>query len=81
MISEAVGQLPLGLRIPPEMLEFDSNQAVAGSSVYDIFQGTFLTQAVAIKKARTFACVKGLVEVCTLFLSMLTFSECGIIAI
>jgi len=62
IISEAVGQLPLSLRIPPEMLEFDGSQAIAGSSIYDIFRGTFLTQAVAIKKARAFACVKGSVE-------------------
>ncbi|KLO10997.1 kinase-like protein [Schizopora paradoxa] len=62
LISEAVGQFPKSLRIPPEYIEFDSNQAIAGSSIYDIYKGTFFTQAVAIKRARSWACVKGSVE-------------------
>jgi len=61
IVSEAVGQLPSGLRIPPVMLVYD-NQAIAGSSIYDIYRGTFLNKPVAIKKARAFACKPGSVE-------------------
>jgi len=62
IISEVVGQLPASLNIPPDLLQFDTTQAVAGSTIYDIYRGTYLTQTVAIKKARAFACVKGSVE-------------------
>jgi len=62
IISDAIGQLPSSLHIPSDLLQFDSTQAVAGSTIYDIYRGTYLTQTVAIKKARAFACVEGSVD-------------------
>ncbi|KLO11001.1 kinase-like protein [Schizopora paradoxa] len=62
IISDAIGKLPTSLRIPPELLVFDTSQAVAGSTIYDICKGTYLTLTVAVKKARAFACVEGSVQ-------------------
>ncbi|KLO10994.1 kinase-like protein [Schizopora paradoxa] len=61
LISGVVGQLPKSLRVPPGMIEF-YRCPVAGSTRSDIYSGTLLTQAVAIKKSKLWELMEGYVE-------------------
>lgn len=63
IMSEAAGQLPEELLIPPKMLKFDG-QGVAGNAIYEIYRGKYLTQVVAVKKARSMVYTPDAVKVC-----------------
>lgn len=58
-MSKAAGQLTY---IPFGRLDFDDDQSTFGSSLYDIYRGTFNGQIVAIKKARQSPSVQQSVE-------------------